>query len=305
MHTPDHHGPCSCTSGRNELELLLNRTGSNGEQLDVDVDALAAHLPLLDECVAMTANGAALISELAAYSPPTFTGDPLVQVPDAVALRMHRPSVRAFVAMDADEDRREPPGLWMFDEHHSAVHRGYLVSHNGALAMDMLRLSPRSDGGAPPPHSPIDWTSDQLGTIDTILAHGGSRRGPGQGAGIPVPPGQVLDLLCYLCDHGIPLSVGVPNRGCLQLHTGALDLVEHRGNAISMVSGACNVVYQPAEIAEVRISRPHGVHGTTSMVQLHTADGNCVALLGQIGAVGAELAATWEKVLAEITGSAV
>ncbi|MEU6132299.1 hypothetical protein ABZ805_24240 [Saccharopolyspora sp. NPDC047091] len=282
---------------RTDLDLLLNRPGSHGARLDLDVDALAAHLPLLDECVAMTANGTALISDLGPYAQPSFTGDPLPLAPDSVLLRLHRPTVRAFVAMDADEGRHEPPGLWMFDRWHRVVHRGYLVSHSGTLALDLLRMArPAAEDVAEA--EPAADCSDQLGTLDGLLADPTS----GAATGTAVDPMRVVDLLCHLCDTGIPLSIGVLNRGCLQLHTGALDLVEHRGDMITMVSGGCNAAFHPAQVAEARLTRPHGVHGPTSVVRLHAADGRCVAVLAQLGLIPESLATTWEHTLTGLAG---
>ncbi|MCA1186320.1 MULTISPECIES: hypothetical protein [unclassified Saccharopolyspora] len=297
MHPPDPSRGAAGTGSRTDLDLLLNRPGSHGARLDLDVDALAAHLPLLDECVAMTANGTALISDLGTYAPPSFTGDPLPLVPDAVLLRLHRPSVRAFVAMDADEGRHEPPGLWMFDHLHRVVHRGYLVSHRGTFAMDLLRMA-RPAAAEESRAEPAGDSSDQLGTLDGLLADATS----GADAGVAVEPAQVVDLLCHLCDTGVPLSIGVLNRGCLQLHTGALDLVEHRGNMITMVSGGCNAAFHPADLAEARITRPHGVRGPTSVVRLHAADGRCVAVLAQLGLTTPALATTWEQTISGLVG---
>lgn len=95
------------TLPRTDLDVLLSHLV--GERLDLDAGTLARHLPLLDEVVATTANGSALISELGTYAEPTFTGEAFGVRADAVTLRLSRPAVAAVVATRPTTSVASPP----------------------------------------------------------------------------------------------------------------------------------------------------------------------------------------------------
>lgn len=292
------------TLPRTELEALLAR-GEGSVRLDLDLDTVAAHLPLLDDVVAMTANGGALLSELAPYAPPTYTGEAFGPVCGAVGLRLHRAAIREFVTTEADDDAREPTGLWMFGADDTALHRGYLVAPGSQLALDVLRLAHRRPAVPITVAEPVaEWRSvDQLALLDSVLVDEGIalHRALHRDCllGRRIDPRWVGDLLAVLCHQGTPLTLGVPNAGCLQTHTGRLDHVEPRDGVFGAVAGAAQFAYSPADVAEAWVIATHGVAGPTPTLALLARGGRCLALLTQLGLHPSPAVDAWR----EVTGS--
>lgn len=280
-----------------DLDVLLSHLV--GDRLDLDAGTLARHLPLLDEVVATTANGNALISELGTYAEPSFSGEAFPVRPDAVTLRLSRPAVASVVATRADDGRREPAALWLFDGDGAAVHRAHLLSSDGPLVTEVLRLAPRADD---PPAARLPAAPDELdhlGLLDA-LTDGGGRVPDGL---VPATPpcgvARVVDLLCLLCEHGVPAGLAVPNGGCLQIGTGSLDHVE-TGDVVGVVSGPVQFAFAPAEVDAVRPVRTHGPHGPMTTVLLTGADGRCLALVGQFGLPSTEVVTAWERMVRDV-----
>ncbi|MEU6698704.1 hypothetical protein [Pseudonocardia sp. NPDC046786] len=290
------------TLPRTELDLLLaHRVGT---RLDLDPDSLARHLPLLEDVVATTANGSALITELGTYAPPTFAGEAFAVRAGLVNLRLSRSAVSALISTAPDDDSREPAGLWMFDADGTAVHRSHLVSEPAALVVDVMALAPRSPGpAAEPPALPDDpGELDHLGLLDLVTT--GDADLLDRLARPSVPPSgflPVVELLCALCEHGVPVGFAVPNRGCLQATVGRVDHVE-TGDVVGVVSGPAQFAFGPGDVAELRVVRTHSVHGPVSTVLLTGVDGECLGLLGQLGLPPADAVAAWEQMVADVFG---
>jgi putative heme degradation protein len=292
------------TLPRTELEALLAR-GEGSARLDLDLDTVAAHLPLLDDVVAMTANGGALLSELAPYAPPTYTGEAFGPACGTVALRLHRAAVRGFVTTEADDEAREPVGLWMFGPDDTALHRSYLVAPGSELVLGVLRLARRRPAAPVTVAEPVaDWpTVDQLALLDSVLVDEGIalHRALHRDCllGRRIDPRWVADLLTVLCHHGVPVTLAVPNLGCLQTHTGRLDHVEPRDGVFGVVAGAAQFAYSPADVAQAWMVATHGVCGPTPTLALFARGGRCLALVTQLGLHPTDAVEAWR----EMTGS--
>ncbi|OLL73520.1 hemin-degrading family protein precursor [Pseudonocardia sp. Ae168_Ps1] len=289
------------TLPRTELDALLaHRVGT---RLDLDPDSLARHLPLLDEVVATTANGSALISDLAAYAEPSFTGEAFAVRTDRVTVRLARSAVAALVRTDADDDAREPAGLWMFDADGTAVHRAHLVSEPAPMVLDVMALAPRAERTETvPPELPDPDELDQIGLLDAILADDGDLLDRIARPAFPVGGFlPVVELLCLLCEQGVPVGMAVPNRGCLQASVGWVDHVE-TGDVVGVVSGPAQFAFGPADVDAARVVRTHGPHGPMSTVLLTGDDGRCLALLGQLGLPPVSAVTAWERMVADIFG---
>lgn len=293
------------TTPRTELELLLSR--SVGSRLRLDVDGIAPHLPLLDEVVAMTANGAALLSVLGRYAAPTFAGQALTVSGDEVNLRLDREAAWAFVSTRPDDDAREPAGLWMFDGSGTAVHRGYLVSPDAGMVVDLMHLAERpprrrslsallpSDPG---PHDP--GAPDQLGLLDGLLVDGG--RGLAAAPGTPIEVRRLGEILAGCCEIGLPVGAAVPNLGAVQVHTGVLDHVEMQGRVLSAVSGPAQFAVGLDDAVGARLVPAHGAHGPTTAVLVFDDAGRCVAMLTQFGVLPADRHRAWERMVTDPLG---
>jgi putative heme degradation protein len=292
------------TLPRTELDALLaHRVGT---RLDLDPGSLARHLPLLDEVVATTANGSALISDLAAYAEPSFAGEAFAVRTDRVVVRLARSAVAEVVRTDADDGAREPAGLWMFGADGAAVHRAHLVSGPAPTAPDLMARVPRAGRtGAVPPVPPVlpePGELDQIGLLDAVLADDGDLLDRIARPAFPVRGFlPVVELLCLLCEHGVPAGVAVPNRGCLQASVGWVDHVE-TGDVVGVVSGAARFAFGPAEVDAARVVRTHGPHGPMSTVLLTGDDGRCLALLGQLGLPPVSAVTAWERMVADVFG---
>lgn len=284
------------TLPRTDLDVLLSHLV--GERLDLDAGTLARHLPLLDEVVATTANGSALISELGTYAEPTLTGEAFGVRADAVTLRLSRPAVAAVVATRADDERREPAALWLFDGDGAAVHRTHLLSPDAPLVTEVMRLAPRVDD---PPVAPtaVPDELDHLGLLDALTDGGGRVPDGLVPAAPPCDVARAVDLLCLLCEHGVPAGLAVPNGGCLQVGTGSVDHVE-TGDVVGVVSGAVQFAFAPGEIEAVRPVRTHGPHGPMTTVLLTGPDGRCPALIGQFGLPSTDVVTAWERMVRDV-----
>ncbi|ANY05548.1 hypothetical protein [Pseudonocardia sp. HH130630-07] len=289
------------TLPRTELETLLaHRVGS---RLDLDAGSLARHLPLLDEVIATTANGSALISDNAPYAEPSFAGEAFAVRPDRVTVRLSRSAVAAVVRTDPDDEAREPAGLWLFDADGAAVHRAHLVSETAPMVLDVMALAPRADRPIRPRAAlPEPGDLDQLGLLDAILADDGAlldriaRPSSGVTGFLPV-----VELLCLLCEHGVPVTTVVPNRGCLQASVGQVDHVE-TGDVVGVLSGSTRYAFGPGDVDAARVVRVHGPHGPAPTVLLTGDDGRCLLLLGQLGLPAPGDVESWERMVGDVFG---
>ncbi|MEV1291931.1 hypothetical protein [Pseudonocardia sp. NPDC049635] len=291
------------TLPRTELDMLLAH--SVGTRIDLDPSSVARHLPLLGDVVATTANGSALISELGTYAEPTFAGEAFTVRPGEVNLRLSRSAVSSLIATAPDDDARQPAGLWMFDGEGAAVHRAHLISEPARLVVDTMQLAPRAPGTEARPGPAFPGSPDELdllGLLDVVTAGDVEllgRLAPPVLAPCGVLP--VVELLCLLCEHGVPVGMAVPNNGCLQSCVGWVDHVE-TGDVVGVVSGPTQFAFGPGDVVAVRVVRTHGVHGPVSTVLLTGVDGRCLALLGQLGLPPASAVTAWERMVADTFG---
>nr|WP_255426738.1 hypothetical protein [Pseudonocardia sp. C8] len=285
---------------RTELDVLLaHRVGT---RLDLDPDSLVRHLPLLDEVVATTANGSALLGDLAPYAEPSFTGEAFGIRTDRVNLRLSRSAVAELVTTAPDDEAREPAGLWMFDADGAAVHRAHLVSEPAPTVVDLMALAPRAEPpgsagvGLPPPGE-----LDQIGLLDAAVT------------GEPIerfaPPASpvtgfrsVVELLGLLCEHAVPAGFAVANRGCLQASVGWVDHVE-AGDVVGVASGPARFAFGSGDVDAVRVVRTHGPQGPVSTVLLTGEDGCCLAMIGQLGLPPASAVIAWEAMVRDVFGA--
>lgn len=285
---------------RTELDLLLSRIA--GSRIGLDVDGLVPHLPLLDEVVATTANGAALLRVRGRYAPPTFPGEALPGCPGEVNLRLDRDTDWTFVSTPADDELREPAGLWMFDgSSGAAVHRGHLISPESGLVVDLMHLAERTPrqpslAGLLPPETAAGHPGapDQLGLLDGLLLDGGAALAdlPGH----PVDERQAGETLARCCEIGLPVGIAVPNHGAVQVHTGAIDHVEVQARILEVVSGAAQFAVSLDDIAATRLVQVHGAHGPTSALLLFDDPGQCAAVLTRFGVSSADRHRAWERI---------
>ncbi|NYD67255.1 hypothetical protein [Agromyces atrinae] len=312
MSDRDEPGECRCghsacrraqagTGRRSDLEAFLGDV--TGRRISGRADDVAACLSLLECAVAVTSNGAAIISEAGPYVIPSFTGGALPYRESHINVRMHAPGLSVAIAADADPDAGRPAALHLFDAAGASTHRAYATSTGDALVIDgiardggLLPSSPRIDAE---PVSATRWeTGDQLAHLDSIVVDSVDRRRRlalvDPSVARRIDPGVVPLVLSHLCTVGLVVTFGVPTTTLVQLHRSRLTAVEHHAGTVSMSAGSCTVTYDRASAVECWAVRSHGVHGPTTSLELYDASWRCILVVTQLGIIGEAAHSAWE-----------
>ncbi|MCU1407160.1 MAG: hypothetical protein JWQ43_3463, partial [Glaciihabitans sp.] len=269
-------------------------------------------------------NGVALLSESGQYSTPSFTDGPLLWDHNRVNLRLHAPAVRSVAISDELPVARIPAMISVLDSHNRTLHRGYLLNVTDRRLLDALgtaRPSDTTDAPTPTiptspaaPSSPAvpanpgrdEWASaDQLDHIDAIIRDGGVGRYRTVGSfRMPrsrrVSPDAIPNFLTTLWSKELSITVAVITEGCMQFHRGSLDLVDPAPGALTAASAGATIAIALDSVADCWLVTTHGIHGSTSMLELYDAAGHCVALFTQLGPVGQDLVDEWQQLTASL-----
>lgn len=288
-----------------DLEALLARPDFSGARIAGGAAGIAEFLPLLDESVAITVSGPAVMNDVGHYDTPTETGGPIRTAKNRISLRLNTSRLDAAVATDPDQYL--PPTLRLFDRRGYASHATYLTPRSDRLAFEALRsvtTAPR-----PTESSQGDlgsWAdADQISQFDSILADGGVSRQ----AALPstasfgsrrIDPARIAGALEHLAYLELPMTMVTAGAGCMQIHHDHLIAARHTGGNLTLASGMCRMMVDLSHITECWATVTSGVWGPTASIEMYDRRRHCPVLFTQTGATDAVVAGVWDEVVASL-----
>lgn len=306
------HSECRCaaalpTSAQDaaritDLEALLAKPDFSGEAIGGGAAGVAEFLPLLDESVAITVSGPAIMNDVGHYDTPTEMGGPIRTSKNRISLRLN--SSRLDAAVATDPDQYLPPTLRLFDEHGYASHATYLTPRSDRLAFEALRSVTTSPMPTERPTDP--WAdSDQISQFDSILADGGvarqaalpSKTSPGNRQIDPTRIAGALEHLAYL---ELPMTMVTAGAGCMQIHHDHLIAARMTGANLTLASGMCRMMVDLTHVTECWATVTSGVWGPTASIEMYDNRRHCPVLFTQTGATDAVVAGVWEEIVASL-----
>ncbi|WP_424463824.1 hypothetical protein [Pseudoclavibacter helvolus] len=101
----------------------------------------------------------------------------------------------------------------------------------------------------------------------------------------------------HLASVGMSVCVGVPSSSVMQLSAGRVHVVERVGSLIVVSLGEGIVELDLAALRSCLVVTSSGPLGSTSTLELYDEGSRCVAVLTQLGLVGADVHRAWEHML--------
>lgn len=317
------HSECRCAAASptaaqdsarvSDLDALLSKPDFSGESIGGGAAGVAEFLPLLDESVAITVSGPAVMNDVGHYDTPTETGGPIRTSKNRISLRLNTSRLNAAVATDPDQYL--PPTLRMFDIDGFASHATYLTPRSDRLAFEALRsvTTRPAIGTVAAPTVPstreealAQWSdADQISQFDSILADGGVARHSaltsltslGYRQVDPTGISAALEHLAYL---ELPMTMVTAGAGCMQIHHDHLIAARMSGGNLTLASGMCRMMVDLAHVPECWATVTSGVWGSTSSIEMYDRRGHCPVVFTQTGATDAVVAGVWEEVVASL-----
>lgn len=314
------HSECRCAAGAptdagdsaaiSDLDALLTKPDFSGGQIGGGAAGVAEFLPLLDETVAITVSGPAVMNDVGHYDVPTEIGGPIRTAKNRISLRMNMSRLHAAVATDPDQYL--PPTLRMFDTTGSAAHASYLTPRSDRLAFEALRSvhTRPSYTVVPRPRTPVsdadalaEWEgADQIQQFDSILADGGMARQAALPAlaslGIrQIDPTAIAGALEHLAYLELPMTMVTAGAGCMQIHHDHLIAARMTGGNLTLASGLCRMMVDLTHVRECWATVTSGVRGPTASIELYDRRGHCPVLFTQTGATDSVVAGVWEEIV--------
>lgn len=306
--------------GAGTLDKLLASPHTMLRKVELSPEALAYGLVGFGTATATTRNAVCTMHQIGSYDLPTVCGRAIAPPSAWITLRI-RPALLGAAVIAHDEGVPGAlPSLYVYSGDGHLVHRvlvhwdedAELLSGLGRsrgpseAQLSNVQLSPVEEGG---------WREgDQLAQLDAVFDEGGRDRhaalvrgGAGEVRGVwgvggvgssrGVDCSVIPAVFEHLSSVGLPLCVGVPSSAVLQLSAGPVHLVERVGTllVVSLSEGVIEV-----DLAAVRsclLVTSGGPLGRTSTLELYDERFSCVAVLTQLGLVGADVHRAWEHML--------
>lgn len=317
---PPACGPRGCLqSHMSELVALRSVPDFSGTSLGAPLDCIAADLPQLGTAVAVTRNGAAVMTQIGSYDAPCFSGEALrpscppagVAACRPTCLRLCRPMVRTTLAVDQMPASRLPCSLQFFDAEGSALHKSFLMDYGDAFAFRDLQDSWRpagtdaAEGDAPEDAAllhdacPNDNCARQ---IDCVFGDYGLKRraalpGWGRNWAWQVQHKPIFDLLALASEVRMPLLVTVGNAGAVQLYRGPLESVRAAGALTVLGAQGVTVSIEHGEIEEAWVTRIFHEGQPLLILELYDWRYHCVAMITAPALPLPGLGTYWEQLL--------
>ncbi|SNS92269.1 hypothetical protein [Rhodococcoides kyotonense] len=313
------HSECRCaaalptSSRKTDLESLLDKPDFAGEMIGGGAAGVTEFLPLLEESVAITVSGPAVMNDVGHYEPPTVMGGPIRTSKSRISLRLNLSRLNCAVATEPDQYL--PPTLRLFDTSGFAAHATYLTPRSDRIAFEALRqltTPPVTDPFEVPasPSTPEQalavWSgADQIEQFDSILGDGGVTRH----AALPslsslryrqIDPTRISGALEHLAYLELPMTMVTVGAGCMQIHHDHLIAARLSGGNLTLASGMCRMMVDLAHVTSCWATVTSGVWGPTSSIEMYDRRGHCSVVFTQTGATDAVVAGVWEEVVASL-----
>jgi putative hemin transport protein len=280
--------------GAGEAVPLRGSEGAEG------LAAIVAGLPAVGEALALTRNASCVHEKTGVYATPTHHGA-MAQTLGEIDLRLFLSQWRrAYALTEETPHSGRRASIQVFDRHGDAVHKVYPTEGTDPAAFDALiarhaapDAAPARFEPAPPPASAhpderidvaalrADWAAlEHSHAFHGMLGRRGvtrlqAMRLGGPDFARPLDPGAAAQALEGAATGGTPLMIFVGNRGCVQIHSGSVEIVKTTGPWLNVLDPRFNLHLRWDRIATAWLVRKPSVHGDVHSVELFDAEGFC------------------------------
>ncbi|WP_299815971.1 ChuX/HutX family heme-like substrate-binding protein [uncultured Roseibium sp.] len=286
--------------GVSEAELVASFVGHGTRRIEPRFDDLFPGLKKVGEVMALTRNESAVHEKIGPFEKFVQGKRAALMLGEQIDLRMFPASwVHGFAVekMDGKDVRRS---LQFFDAHGDAVQKIHARPETDMAAwdqlVDSLVLEDQSPDVLPTvtPAEPFSRKTPSDGVETTLRERWQAMKDPHQFHGLlkdldldrisafervgedwawPLDTGAVTALLRLSASEGIPLMCFVGNRGCIQIHTGAVETVMEKGPWINVMDPTFHLHLRTDQIDSVWMVRKPADVGHVTSVEAFDSDG--------------------------------
>jgi putative hemin transport protein len=287
--------------GMSEAELLASHSGPEVVRLGDDMAGLLNALPELGEVMCLTRNEAAVHEKVGTFGNITVTDRTGLVLNDAIDLRLFLHHWRIAFAVEIPDEKGPRRSLQVFDETGEAVIKIHLKPASDIAAFNRIRerfadaslafpevLRPAPETERPMDSLDLDGFRAAFGAMRDIHEFFPLLRRFGLGrrqsldaleAGFVrrLDPSAARLLLEQASAGGVPIMCFVGNRGCIQIHHGAVSTIKVMGPWLNVLDPGFNLHLRQDLVAETWLVRKPTRHGLITSVELYAEDRSLIA----------------------------
>ncbi|WP_068405854.1 ChuX/HutX family heme-like substrate-binding protein [Labrenzia sp. OB1] len=289
--------------GVSEAELVASFVGHGTRRIEPRFDDLFPGLKKVGEVMALTRNESAVHEKIGPFEKFVHGKRAALMLGEQIDLRMFPGSwVHGFAVekVDGKDIRRS---LQFFDAHGDAVQKIHARPDTDMAAwdqlVDTLVLEDQSPDVLPAvtPAEPFARKTPSDGVEVTLRERWQAMKDPHQFHGLlkdleldrvsafelvgeewawPLDNGAVTSLLRLAASEEVPLMCFVGNRGCIQIHTGAVETIMEKGPWINVMDPTFHLHLRTDQIHDVWLVRKPADVGHVTSVEAFDSDGQQV-----------------------------
>lgn len=284
--------------GSSEAELLSTSIGTSVTRLSNDFQQILKEVEVLGKVMALTRNDFCVHERKGVYSNVSFTGPMGLALNPDIDLRLFMFTWASAFAVDENGRR----SLQFFAKDGGAIHKIYLTENSNQSAYgdlvnkfraedqhsDLLITEARPSADEKPDAEVdvLSFREQWLGLKDTHDFHGllknfglsrtqGLRLAPENHA-IQVPYDALKNLLHKVAETELEVMVFTGNKGCIQIHTGALKNLVQAGPWFNVLDPDFNMHLREDGIEAVWLVRKPTSDGIVTSVEVFDAKGEVI-----------------------------
>ncbi|MBL4906115.1 MAG: hypothetical protein JKX94_01580 [Sneathiella sp.] len=313
-----------------EAELVACQMGARATRLISQAEAILKKIEMLGEVMALTRNEACVHERKGIYENPQFFTHGKMQTglfvnPD-IDLRLfmsHWVHIFALVEKTKSGPRKS---LQFFDKSGAALHKIYLTNKSNEEAFDTLVAEFQSEDqvsaleieayapkDAPRSNDDVDWAGfretwenlkDTHDFFPMLRKFGVEReqgfRQVGSDFAYEVDDDAARRVIELARDTGCEIMVFTGNRGCIQIHTGAVKKLVDHGPWFNILDPKFNLHLNEDMIARIWVTRKPTVDGLITAVEIFDDAGEIIATLFGKRKPGEPELELWREIVSEL-----
>jgi putative hemin transport protein len=286
--------------GISEAELLAAHQGPEVVRLAAAMRDLIEALPALGEVMSLTRNEGAVHEKVGSFGNIRISGGIGLVLNDAIDLRMFLKHWVSAFAVEIPDEKGPRRSLQVFDAGGEAVIKVHLKTQSDVAAFEAIRS--RFADPAPLPLQVVPAQPEPLPAqafdaegfrkafaemqdvheFHPLLTKFGTDRHTALGVLDAdhvrlLPNTATRTLLEQSAAGGLPIMCFVGNKGCIQIHHGAVRTVKVMGPWVNVLDPGFNLHLREDLVAETWAVRKPTKHGLVTSVELYAADRSLIA----------------------------
>jgi len=310
--------------GISEAQLVAAHLGHGATAIAADPDRLLPAVERLGAVMGLTRNDHCVIEVDGTYTGYEGGEHAGMVLGDAIDLRLFPRHWGHAFAVETDTGAGPRRSLQVFDAAGLAVHKVFLREHSDhaawARVVDELRRdgdpmlatepAPPAEGARTAPDKAEilrrEWRrmSDTHQFLRLVSKLKMNRLGAYRLAGAPfvraLDPACVPGMLAAIREAGLPVMIFCGNRGCLQIHTGALGMLTPMGPWENVLDPGFNLHLRRDRVAELWAVEKPTRRGPATSVEAFGPDGTLIFQVFGVAKDGTDHRPAWQAVVADL-----